>query len=162
VYPWLARFSPDGTLLFVWYASDPTSTPPPWFTRLRVWGTETGKRVGEFRDGPEEPFHFLPGGKTAVVDDRRRPLEVREAATQKVLRSLPEATRGLICIAVSADGKLLVCQKAHGEELQLWDLVAGKFVRGFGKAPITEGTFSPDGRWFFGHLQLNEEHVGGV
>src|SRR5262245_13269643 len=54
VYPWQALFSPDGRLLFVWYAPDPT--PPPWFTRLRVWETDTGNRVGEFRDGPAERF----------------------------------------------------------------------------------------------------------
>jgi WD40 repeat protein len=153
-----AAFSPDGKWVAASYDYDSTERRSPRKPRkLALWEVATGKRRWVTYKG-EEPgisrLAFFPDSKRILVLFKDR-LEVMDAATGKVTKTLVKAAQKVSCFAFSPDGRfLLVAYWRARSHLRLLDATTGKWVREFkgGKiGPAESLGFAP-----IGHLAFSE------
>jgi WD40 repeat protein len=131
-------FSADGKALLI----DPRDWPEApgefvWGTRteVRVFDAATGKRLLVLKHAEIDPQRRLLAAVTA-----KGAVEVREAGTGRLLRTLPAKEGKADALAFSPDGKRLAVGHASGE-LTLWDLATGARV---GHAPARKEDFGAD------------------
>ncbi len=129
------------------------------FRALRIWDARSGTEVATLSGC------FLPSDiDTASSADGRhlvtalaetgpaRALQIRDATTGKVTRTVTVEGEGGLAAALAPDGKLLAAGTAgDGPErtaVGLWDLSTGERVRTFGRHEgwVSSLAFSPDGR----------------
>jgi RNA polymerase sigma factor (sigma-70 family) len=130
--------------------------------KLRVWDTESGKKVREEASPGAGSAVFAPDGKTVVYMDMRSFLTRIWYTTKEgdgAIRDLPAAPGGGRYFphpgVFSVDGRLLLLA-ATNEQMRLWDLSARKFlrtldrtegmIRAFPPTRAALGAFSPDSR----------------
>jgi WD40 repeat protein/uncharacterized caspase-like protein len=90
------------------------------------------------------PFDFSPDGRllAGVVDGA---IQLFEAATGKLIRSLPEGSRSISTLSFSPDGKVLA---SVGDHVKLWDVNSGQelFTLTGHVGLVYSVSFTPDGR----------------
>jgi WD40 repeat protein len=134
-------FAPDGKS----FASGTADGP------IRLWSVPGGKSLGVVEDSREQfttALAFSPDGKLLACGGEGV-VRLRDAATGKVLRSLPneqEPQNLARSLAFSPDGKTLASDGEHG--IVLWETATGGVRRRLpGKGWIGNYlAFSPDGR----------------
>jgi WD40 repeat protein len=145
-------FSPDGTHLA---ELDDNG-------RVTIWDFQKGTVVSsmKLRSGEGIPFVFSSDGKTWVTsgtapEGATVPIEIRDAGSGKVLRTIPTKWYGIIGLVITRDGMLAasgLTEAADGEEqnpagtVDIWEFATGKLVK---SSPVFSvvGPVSPDGQW---------------
>jgi WD40 repeat protein len=119
-----------------------------WIVTVRDLGT--GRRVARYKHKPcgATCLAFGPDG-TLLAAGQQSPgtVDIRDAATGKLLRRLTCDPKEHWPVGVSPDGKRLVTAAGDGI-LRLWDLETGKEVRrltGGPRGQVLRAAFSPDG-----------------
>ncbi|MDR3573059.1 MAG: WD40 repeat domain-containing protein [Anaerolineaceae bacterium] len=103
-----------------------------------------GKLLAAGELGEIDPFD----GSVISANSDSSQLHIWDLATHQQIGSLKDYTGGLAAIHFSSDGRKLLfrAEKDHYNQLELWDISAGKTVQSF-----TGGNalFSPDGQYVF-------------
>jgi WD40 repeat protein len=115
------------------------------------WDARSGKRQQEFPQGKDwlEALSYSADGRTlaGIQRGQRSAFILWDAATGKERDRIPSRDRHGRNPRLSPDGRLLACATARA--VDLWDMKAAKWVRGFGKSSLGYQAvlvFSPDGR----------------
>jgi WD40 repeat protein len=152
-------FSPDGKILALADATDGT---------LQLWDTASHKRLGLF-EGKHCRFSgmaFLPKGTVRLCGIDGQAIVVWEVLPEKMLSPLGGHMYQISSLAFSHSGKELISAGSDGTICQ-WDLKTGKELRRhhyvdedarrFGGPFYAQSSvvFSPDGKYFAGHSQFN-------
>jgi WD40 repeat protein len=160
-----AAFSPDGRTL----ASG--SPGPIQLSLLKssvgevlLWDARTGRPLGRCDVAPGQPHQllFTPDGKLlAGVHDKHAPPRLLEIdpKTAKVLRTTP----GRHLLAVSADGRRLLCQEGKGDDeiVVVRDRATGSEVCRHGcKGNLRHAGFRPGGERFVTVFAVSEKPGG--
>lgn len=125
-------FSPDGKIVAAASCGGITLLDPSTGKALRT----IRKNMGCF-----DHVAFSPDGRTLLGDGG--PLQVRDVATGRIVKTLRPDTRAL---ALSPDGKTILLAVATGTEL--WNLENGRLLRRFPdqQHAVEAVAFSPDGK----------------
>jgi WD40 repeat protein len=118
-------FSADGKAVLTeprYWPEAPGERFGGWATEVRVFDAATGKRLLSLQHAEMCPQRRL----LAAITDKGA-VEVREAGTGRLLRTLPAKEGKADDLAFSPDGKRLAVGHASGE-LTLWDLATGARV----------------------------------
>jgi uncharacterized protein with WD repeat len=152
-------FSPDGSLLAVADGSD-----------ILFWETALG---GEPRrlQGHTEPVNclaFARDGRTLFSGGRDNRLLQWDLQTEQLLRTLEGQRTGVVALAVSPDGDLLVSGSEsveydqQGENpayehqpIRIWDAHTGELLRGYDYLDVLSLEFGPDGSWLAAQLTID-------
>lgn len=145
-------FSPDGTHL----------AELRYNGRVTIWDFEKATVVSstKLRSGAGMPFVYSPDGKTwatsgTAPEGSMVPIEVHDAGSGKILRTIPTKWYGIIGLVITRDGMLTASgltvagiddeQDLRGT-VEEWDLDSGKLVK---SSPVfgVVGPVSPDGQW---------------
>jgi WD40 repeat protein len=142
-------FGADGRTLFIGTTE----------SRVHAWGLKGGKDLGsyEVRDGRLAPFQLFfaasdgaltPDEKVLAVCRQDGTLVMIDAATERVLRTVPRREWGDFRIAVSPDGRTLAWGGMKRDpSIFLLDVATGRQRRLVGHDDrVLSLTFSPDGR----------------
>lgn len=143
------EFSRDGTRLGALTSGE-----------LRIWDVQTGRKVYALRERGLFSFTYSPDGTVwaaSIVDgegDAVARVEIRDAATGHILRTIPTKWYGVTGMTITGDG-LLVASGTTNEDIgdehdpkgtvQVWDLASGKLLRTSAEFAVV-GPLSPDGR----------------
>ncbi len=147
--------TPSYDLKTLWVLNDLNNT----LTRI---DPATGKKGQTVR--VEDPYnlYFTPDGKFAiVVAERLRRLDFRDAATMKLVQSVPVPCRGVDHMDFSADGRFLIASCEFSALLIKVDVESRQVI---GTLPLPQGGMpqdvkvSPDGKIFY----IADMHAGGV
>jgi WD40 repeat protein len=160
--PSSAAFSHDAKLVLVGYATGGSPIWPLEQHRLKLFETETGRRLWAVQATRDlYPVGLLPEGKTAVVRSDQDHSEVWDLQERKPIRTFGHVPNGYIseAAALSADGKLLLAGELGDPKLKLWDVSTGILVRSFEGfiAGIHDIALTPDGRFAVTCHNLNEQ-----
>ena len=119
------------------------------FQKLKLWN----KASGELRQTVDGfgPVIFSPDGKQLIGSDGRGNLQLLDAATGAVQRTLPTAEHsgeGMKLMAISPDGQTLASLRSGSNTIKLWNLNSGDMLRSLdGKVEgISALAISPDGK----------------
>lgn len=145
-------FSPDGTHL----------AELRYNGRVTIWDFQEATVVNstKLRSGAGAAFAYSPDGKTWATSGTapagsRVPIEVRDAASGTILRTIPTKWYGIMGLVVTKDGMLaasgLTVAGIEDEQdprgtVEEWELATGKLVK---SSPVflVVGPVSPDGQW---------------
>ncbi|MDB6023427.1 MAG: repeat-containing protein [Pedosphaera sp.] len=137
----LAALSKTGSLIV-------TSGSSPFYWertgKVAMWDYRTGKKVREF-DRTGRTLALAPDGTTLAVAQPSQNVEIWDAASGKVLRTL-ETTSSVWSVAFSPDGLRLVTA-GWSDEALVWNLAANappEKLRGHSRS-VWSAVFSPDG-----------------
>jgi WD40 repeat protein len=125
-----------------------------------LWDTETGREVRRFGRISPWGMAYSPDGRRILGGIADTTVRLWDSETTKELRCFKGHIGGVVCVAISPDGRLGLsgAQAPLGEEpvrdpraafdLRLWDLESGREVRRFAghTGLIQEVVFSPGGR----------------
>jgi WD40 repeat protein len=143
-------FSPDGARLSALAQG-----------KLRVWDLQTGKTSSaEIRARVSSITYSLDGKIWAAItsdphEDSLATIEIRDAATGNILRTIPTKWWGVTGMTITRDGLLVASGRINqddGEEgdprgnVQVWDVATGSPVKTSPEFPVV-GQISPDGRF---------------
>jgi WD40 repeat protein len=141
----LLAFTADGTTLL---------TAPSWqrtqaYSSVVRWDARTGGEVGRFAFpiwGTAIVWRLSPDGRWIAVPARFR-VHVLDAATGQPRLTPAGHTWGLLTVAYSPDGRILVSGDVNGE-VRLWDAVTGRQlgVLTDNSSHVRAVAFSPNGR----------------
>jgi WD40 repeat protein len=116
---------------------------------LRVWNA-AGKEQKQIK-APQGAYHFTlsPNGEDLLVGDQSNTASIREAATNKVVRTLPGPKEGIGAVAYSPNGKVAAVYGTADKGVSIWlyDARIGKQLR-----QIKLPTPGPDANGNFGVL----------
>ncbi len=131
-------FAPDGESL-TWGGR---------FPKLETWTLPDGPQVTTDRGRSDlETLAFAPDGKTFALGDNRGLVEIRDAATRSVLRTI-EASPGfqVFSLVYGPKGKTLATASRNGH-IGLWDLATGEALSSPSDQdmPVLHVRFTPDG-----------------
>lgn len=95
-----------------------------WDQTARIWDAATGQKLHELpHDGFVSSVAYLPGGKQLVSGCHDKRVRVWDAETGQLQKTLQGHTDGVLSVAGSSDGKLIL---SGGERLAiLWDAERG-------------------------------------
>jgi WD40 repeat protein len=129
---------------------------------VRIWDWQTGRKVYSVKLRSSWPLlTYSPDGKVwaasvaGAEEDSMARVEIRDAATGNVLRTIPTKWYGVTGMTITRDG-LLVASGTTIEDIgdehdpkgtvQAWDMASGKVVK---SSPVFSvvGPLSPDGRF---------------
>ena len=145
-------FSPDGTRLAELRNNG----------RVTIWDFQEATVVSstKLRSGEGALLVYSPDGKTwatsgTAPEGSTVPIEIRDAASGKILQIIPTKWYGIMGLVVTKDGMLVasgLTLAAIGEEqdprgtVEKWELATGKLVK---SSPVFSvvGPVSADGRW---------------
>ena len=159
-------FSPDGTHL----------AELRYNGRVTIWDFQKGRVISstKLRSGAGVPFVYSPDGKAWLTsgtapEGSTVPIEIHDAGTGKILRTIPTKWYGIIGLVITRDGILAASgltvagiddeQDPRGT-VEEWELATGKVVKSsavFGAV----GPVSPDGQWM-ASIGLEGSPTGGV
>jgi WD40 repeat protein len=131
---------------------------------LRVYDVASGKKVRTY-EGSETTLNALawsPGGKMIASADGGK-VRLWEAATEEMLRELPDQEANVVALRFDGAGKHLTTLNAQGVSI-FWEAATGKLVRSLGEAQEERNclALSPDGsRWAAGG-KSGDVHIGDV
>jgi WD40 repeat protein len=137
-------FAPDGRTLY----------SVGWDGAVRRWDVESWRELRTPGVAATGLITCAPGISTLAWEEDGGILHIADAASGKLLRTLPGNRAGFSCLKFSPDGGLLA---AGGNDLsmQLWDVASGKLLRQWswpkGKDPhacVNDIAFAPDGKTF--------------
>ncbi len=160
LYIYSLALSPDGGMLAG--ASEQT---------VRVWQIPTGAEVFSLAATSETTrshlglgVAFSPDGRWLATAEFGDPvIHLWDVATRREVRSLPGHNDGVRSIAFSPDGRWLAAGEASpdNEEIKLWELPSGKFVRRFARSGkrclIGALGFTTDGNWLLSEIKSIDE-----
>jgi WD40 repeat protein len=145
-------FSPDGTHL----------AELRYNGRATVWDFQKATVVSstKLHSGAGVPLVYSPDGKTwttsgTAPEGSTVPIEIRDAASGKILRTIPTKWYGIIGLVITKDGMLVASgltvagiddeQDPRGT-VEEWELATGKLVK---SSPVFDvvGPVSADGQW---------------
>ncbi len=145
-------FSPDGTHL----------AELRYNGRVTIWDYQKGTVVSsmKLRNGAGVLFVYSSDGKTwatsgTVPDGATVPIEIRDAGSGKILRTIPTKWYGIVGLAITKDGLLAASgltvagiedeQDPRGTVAE-WELASGKLVK---SSPVFDvvGPISASGQW---------------
>ena len=141
-------FSPDGTHLAELRDNG----------RVTIWDFQKATVVSstKLRSGAGALLVYGPDGKTwttsgTVPEGSTVPIEVRDAASGKILRTIPTKWYGIIGLVITKDGMLVASGLTEDEQdpqgtVEEWELATGKLVK---SSPVFDvvGPVSADGQW---------------
>jgi WD40 repeat protein/serine/threonine protein kinase len=139
-------FSPDGKVLA--WGHDQVVT---------LLDAASGKEL----PGPLSGGHFMhlalsPDGRTLALTTRDRRVQIREAASGEVRRTLSGFTRDILPVDFSPDSKrLAVPDGGNGGRVTLWDVAKGEELARCDATDLYNVVFSADGSW----LAFAQENV---
>src|SRR5262245_6757656 len=159
-------FSPDGTHL----------AELRYNGRVTIWDFQKGRVISstKLRSGAGVPFVYSPDGKAWLTsgtapEGSTVSIEIHDAGTGKILRTIPTKWYGIIGLVITKDGRLVASgltvagiddeQDPRGT-VEEWELATGKVVKSsavFGAV----GPVSPDGQWM-ASISLEESPTRGV
>lgn len=117
---------------------------------LWVWEKVSAKEQKEIK-APAGAYHFAlsPNGEDLLVGDQSNTASIREAATNKVVRTLPGPKEGIGAVAYSPNGKVAAVYGTADKGVSIWlfDARIGKLLR-----QIKLPTPGPDANGNFGVL----------
>src|SRR5215470_9356070 len=133
--------------------------------RVTIWDFLKAKVVSstKLRSGAGIPFVYSPDGKEWLTsgpapEGSTVPIEIHDAASGKVLRSIPTKWYGITGLVITKDGIVVASgltvagiedeQDPRGT-VEEWELATGKLVK---TSPLfgIVGPVSPDGQWMVG------------
>jgi WD40 repeat protein len=137
-------FSPDGKTLA---AVEREGKPPFKHTRIKLFNTSTGQRVGDIDPGGTfRGLTFAPDGKKLLAHDFGTGFRVWKAPAGEELYRLEAPVNAILTAAFSPDGAAVVVG-SQGLDAVLIDLATGKDLRRFrtysSSYPLA---FTPDGK----------------
>jgi RNA polymerase sigma factor (sigma-70 family) len=124
-------FSPDGKTL-----ASPDKV-------VRLWDTQTGKERGRLPQGATRHLAFGPDNRTLYATYEGA-VRAWDATTGKQMSPRSGHEGGLLAVAGSPDGRLIVTAGAEGT-IRWWD-AAGKQLHCFNGRADSNFAFSPDGK----------------
>ena len=145
-------FSPDGTHL----------GELRYNGRVTIWDLQKAKVVSstKLRSGAGMPLVYSPDGKewltSGTAPERSTvPIEIHDAASGKVLRTIPTKWYGILGLVITKEGIVVasgLTAAADDDEqnpagtVEEWELATGKLVK---TSPLFNivGPVSPDGQW---------------
>jgi len=141
-------FTPDGTRLFALASG-----------KIRSWDLQAGKVSSLELQARVLAFVVSPDGKLWAAttfgqhEDSIATIQVGDAATGKILRTIPTKWLGVTGLAITRDGVLVAAGTSQelGHEpnppgtVQFWDLASGNLLKSSQEFPVI-GQLSPDGR----------------
>jgi WD40 repeat protein len=134
-----AAFSADGARLLT-LSKDRT---------LRTWEAASGRELSRLAVEPSAHAALALDGTSLFVGRERGAIEVLDIRTGKVARTISAFTRELLGLALSADGKRLVCAGRDTEEhlVRVLDAASGAKLQEFGKSDkaMEQLAVRPDG-----------------
>lgn len=140
-------FSPDGKLIAL-SAAERKVAVWNWKLKQMLWTVQTtGEGSGPGFAG--RPLAFSPDGQIIANEIGTGPVELRDARTGALLRTLQAHQARVLSMAFSPDSKLLA---TSSESIKLWDTQTGILLATL-KRPEKEAsavTFSPDGKMLAG------------
>jgi hypothetical protein len=145
-------FSPDGTHL----------AELRYNGRVTIWDFQKATVVSstKLRSGAGVPFAYSPDGKTwatsgAAPEGSKVPIEIRDAGSGKILRTIPTKWYGLTGLTITREGILVASgltvagiedEQDPRSAVEEWDLATGKLLKSSPAFPVV-GPVSPDGQW---------------
>jgi RNA polymerase sigma factor (sigma-70 family) len=155
---WALSFSPDGKLLATACLGD----------RARLWHARSGKPAGEVR-GDRNAFinvALLPGNKTLLAASADGRVHFWDVASGRDERQLGGTQGGgFSCLALSADGRILVTGRGGDKMLRVHDVASGRELRQLHGVPagLQRVTMTPDGRTVAAaHISDNQIYLWDV
>ena len=140
-------FSPDGKHLAIIAG-----------TEVNIWDLQSNRTVYSVKVGAAEFFTYSPDGKlwaasvAGAQGNLTSRIEIRDAATGNILRTVSTNWYGISGMTVTVDGLLIASGTTHGDEeedprgtVQVWQAASGKLIKSLPEFPIV-GPVSPDGR----------------
>ena len=129
--------------------------------KIGIWSIADAHQIQMIEFGAERPvfFDFLDNGTNLLVGLLNGKIQLHDAQTGKVLRSLDNGAPPFV-VRVSKDGKLLAA--AGGDrEVHLWDLATGKMAHRLALelGDAMDLAFSPDGRMLAGSSEDTNIYV---
>jgi len=151
-------FSPDGKHLAIIAGNE-----------VNVWDLQSSRTVYSLKVGAAEFFTYSPDGKVwaasvaGAQDNLTSRIEIRDAATGNILRTVSTNWYGISGMTVTVDGLLIASGTTHDEEdprgtVQVWQAASGKLIKSSPEFPIV-GPVSPDGR-FMASIDSSQEKAG--
>ena len=143
-------FSPDGARLSVVAQG-----------KLRAWDLQTGKPSSVDIRAKVSSITYSPDGKiwAAITSDPHKDslatIEIRDAATGNILRTIPTKWWSVTGITITHDGLIVAAgtiNQDDGDEgdprgnVQVWDVATGNLVKTSPEFPVVD-QISPDGRF---------------
>lgn len=160
-------FSPDGTHL----------AELRYNGRVTIWDFQkaTVASSTKLRSGAGVPFAYSPDGKTWATSGTASkgstvPIEIRDANSGKILRTIPTKWYGLTGLVITKDGVLVASgltvaglddeQDPQGT-VEEWELATGKLVK---SSPVFSvvGSVSADGHWMVSMTPEDSQTRGAV
>jgi WD40 repeat protein len=119
------------------------------YSKLKLWNKTSGE-LQQTVDG-FGPVIFSPDGKQLIGSDGRGNVQLLDAATGRVQRTLSTADHsgeGMKLMAISPDGLTLASLRSGSNTIKLWNLNSGDMLRSLdGKVEgISAIAISPDGK----------------
>jgi WD40 repeat protein len=147
-------FSPDGTVLAVWYNSE---------RAVLLWDVQTQQQVGRLEGDLvwTGSIVFSPDGRLLAFGCEDNTIRLWDVAAQNQVGMMQSPTRwGVMSVAFSPDGKTLASSGSGDNVVRLWDVQTLEQVAALrGHTGQIAGcvAFSPDGRLLFsGGLREDE------
>jgi WD40 repeat protein len=130
--------------------------------RVTIWDFQKGMVVSstKLRSGAGMPFVYSPDGKEWLTsgtapEGSMVPIEIHDAGSGKILRTIPTKWYGIIGLVITKDGMLaasgLTVAGIEDEQdlrgtVEEWELASGKLVK---SSPVFDvvGSVSADGQW---------------
>jgi WD40 repeat protein len=127
-----SAFSPDGDVLATWgnmYSNPKGKEPSPPQT-IQLWEVSTGKELRRvvIAGDRAEAVAFSPDGKVLAILTFRSGVEIREAASGKLVRQFPTQLFWGRHVRFTPDGRFLVAVERFGKA-QVWDTATWKSRR---------------------------------
>jgi WD40 repeat protein len=159
-------FSPDGEHLAI-IAGD----------EVNVWDLQSNRTVYSVKVGAAEFFTYSPDGKVwaasvaGAQDNLTSRIEIRDADTENILRTIPTKWYGITGLTITRDGLLFASGRTNPSDpdddeedtrgtAQVWEMASGNLVK-TSSAFAVVGPVSPDGR-FMASIDSSQEKAGIV
>jgi WD40 repeat protein len=115
-----------------------------------IWDAAAGRRrhlpCDRLADAAALPW-LSPDGRLLGVSWEDGTIQLWDTTTGDPQEPLRGHTKRVTVLAFSPDGKRLASVGEDNDGIRLWDIAAGKEVKGLPGAWMPTLTFSPDGRW---------------
>jgi WD40 repeat protein len=140
-------FNPDGTHLTAIAEG-----------KVKIWDLRTGKTSSIDLHARILSITYSPDGKAWAAitfdphEDSLATIEIRDAGTGKILRTIPTKWWGVTGVSITHDGQLVAAGTVNQDEydpkgnVQVWDLASGNLVKTSSEFGVV-GQLSPDGRF---------------